>query len=128
MEKKKYIGSFILGAVAGALIFGAATRSFPWCKKWDGQGRNKTERILQRLEKKLDLTAQQKDQVQKILEANRAKLQALHEETWPKFKAIHGEFKSEVKPLLNQTQQAEFDKIVERFDQRMERCATKYKN
>lgn len=120
MEKRKYWASFILGGLVGAVAVAAVTHSFPWCRKNRGFSHDPQHR-LERMSRELDLKDAQKTEVRKILEASHAKMKALHNEAFPKFKAIHESTKAEIRSLLEPQQQSRFDRMAEKFEKKMDR-------
>jgi hypothetical protein len=94
-EKRKVVLSFLLGfTLGGALVYtGVHYCRHYWRMDHHGfwGGRHKefsSEKILERFGKKLDLTADQKVEIGKILDSKLKKLTELRDKIRPQFKAL----------------------------------------
>ena len=66
---------------------------------------------LEHLTKDLDLTPQQQQQVQPIVEQAKPQIRAIHEEAMQKTRAVMEQCAGQIRPLLTPQQQAKFDAI-----------------
>jgi Spy/CpxP family protein refolding chaperone len=78
----------------------------------------RVERMLNRLEKKLKLTPEQKEQVSSILNASRQKVDGLHNEVRPRFESIRSETDAQIRAVLTPDQQKGFDEMRAKWDAR----------
>lgn len=89
-------------------------------------GRFTPERRLQHLSRKLNLTDDEKAKIKPILEDQQQKMQALRQDTSlskqdrrAKFQELRQNYISQVRPILNPDQQAKFDQMIQKQEQRM---------
>lgn len=124
-DKGKIVRSFILGFVlGGALVYTGIHFYRHYCKGqilWGRHHRFDSKKMLEKLSKELDLNANQRAQVEKILESNLPKFKELKESVRPKFDAIRESIQKEIRALLNPEQQIKFNKLVEDFEKRREK-------
>jgi hypothetical protein len=64
---------------------------------------------LQHLNQSLNLTADQQAKVQPILDAAKPQLQAIHQDAMQKAQSVIANANSQIRPLLNPSQQTKFD-------------------
>jgi Spy/CpxP family protein refolding chaperone len=88
---------FILGFAAGALVFNAY-------QSWGRERRGGFQQVLN----SLNLTAEQKTQVEQILADTRQQLQALRKESEPKFEEIRRQADERLQKVLTPEQWQEF--------------------
>jgi hypothetical protein len=69
--------------------------------------------LLDRLDRELQLTADQKTRVQTILDARRTKLEAVHREVIARADKEHRELEGEIRAALTPEQQQRFDRWLE---------------
>jgi Spy/CpxP family protein refolding chaperone len=74
--------------------------------------------MLNRLNKKLHLSPDQKNQVAAVLEKNHPAMTALHEQFRPKFQALREATRTEIRQLLTPSQQKKFDELSAKWDKR----------
>jgi Spy/CpxP family protein refolding chaperone len=110
---------FILGGLAGAL------GTMCICRHGDGLmwGRPHAygEAVVRRLDHELKLSAEQKKQVEVIVNDARAEIKGLREQAQPKIDAIFEQAVSRVSAVLSPEQKAKFEKFVEKKRERMKR-------
>jgi Spy/CpxP family protein refolding chaperone len=95
---------FVVGFAAGALALNAYKR---WGRTGAEQGRqNRFERMIDRL----NLTADQKTQVQQILSDTRGQLQNLRKESEPRFAEIRRQADERLQKVLTAEQWQQFQK------------------
>lgn len=68
---------------------------------------HRSEKRLDHLKKKLNLTDEQQKKIQSIQESKREKKKAIHEQ----MKALHDETQAEIRAVLTPEQQAKFDEM-----------------
>ena len=69
------------------------------------------QHMLERFNRKLHLTEDQKQQVSKIFDAKHPQMVALQAEMKPKFEALRNSTQVEIRKVLNPDQQAKFDEM-----------------
>ena len=122
-DKGKMIRSFVLGFfLGGALVYTGIHFYQHYCADhhdlWGRHRKLDSKRILEKLNKELDLNAEQKTQVEKILESKLPKIKELRETVRPQFSAIRESIQTEIRGILQPEQQAKFDRLVENFEKR----------
>ncbi|OGS39331.1 MAG: hypothetical protein A2506_06015 [Elusimicrobia bacterium RIFOXYD12_FULL_66_9] len=105
-----FVLGILLGAVGGSWTQRAMMRH--WKKSPDASRR------VEKLSRQLKLDAGQKDAVKVLLEADRVKFAALHDELMARFKTLRGESRTEIRKLLTPEQQVKFDEMTARLDAR----------
>ena len=68
-------------------------------------------RLLAHLSRRLHLSAEQRSEVERIVEAKRRKLDALRSELHPRFDEVRESARREIRKLLDARQQEEFDRL-----------------
>ena len=119
-DKGKAARSFVLGLLlGGALVF----TSFHFCRHhWGGRGfwgRHEgfnSQRIFEKLNKELGLSAEQKVQVEKILETQLPKIKELRKTVRPRFDAVREQIQTEIHAVLKPDQIVKYNKIVAEFE------------
>jgi hypothetical protein len=107
-----FIGLFI-GSIAG--MYGRRI----YKKSWNRDTMH--ERLLKKMERRLDLSSEQKTQVESILESKRARADAAFSEIRPKMEAIRIETGAEIKKILSSEQQTKYDAMDAEMAARMKR-------
>jgi Spy/CpxP family protein refolding chaperone len=77
-------------------------------------------RMLQRLDRALDLTPDQHARIDTVLTRRESDLRALMTEARPRFEAIAARTRSEIQAVLTPAQQQKFAEITKRMDARRE--------
>lgn len=77
-------------------------------------GEDRQERYMERMEKKLELTADQQTQLKAIYDKNAAERKALRES----MHRLHESTNNDIRAILTPEQQAKFDKMKERRKQK----------
>ena len=116
---KQVVPALALGVVAG---FAAAQSCGPgpWHRHRGGPGEFQ-ERMLKEFSAKLHLTPDQHQRVSAILDAKRAKMDALRAEVHPKFDELRSSTRDEIRQLLTPEQQKTFDVMDAKHEQEMRR-------
>ncbi|OGS04783.1 MAG: hypothetical protein A3G41_04020 [Elusimicrobia bacterium RIFCSPLOWO2_12_FULL_59_9] len=108
LEWKQILIAFILGVLlAGGL--GALALKYNAHRRWGGEPGY--ARMVERFNKKLDLTAEQSAKVAAILEEKRKKIKALRGEFGPRFEEIRNSARAEIRGVLDDRQREKFDKL-----------------
>lgn len=106
---------------AGFLLGGAATGiGIRHCFQRFHPREVKTDFILNRLSKELDLTAEQKGKVDLLLKAQSPKMDALRKQTQDLFMAQRDAFNAKLRPILSEDQKKKLEAMNARWDGRME--------
>ncbi|HEY0172602.1 MAG TPA: periplasmic heavy metal sensor [Pyrinomonadaceae bacterium] len=95
------LGIFLLGFAAGALAPSVY-------RAWGGGGRVGREDRLERMSKRLNLSPEQKTQVQQIFGETRTQLESLREETAPRFAEIRRQADGRIEKVLTPEQWQQF--------------------
>lgn len=74
--------------------------------------------MMKGLYRKLDLTSEQRAQVDKILEESRQKIKSLRAESTPRFEEIRKEAHKKIRAILTPEQQKKFEEMEERREKR----------
>jgi len=107
---------FLLG---GGFGFWMGERGSPFHGKRSPEERK--ERLLKKFVSELQLTDSQITDVKKILDSSSDRMGTVRSEMRAKFKAIRGEMKKEIEPLLTEDQRRRFDKMEEEWEARKKR-------
>lgn len=98
---------FLLGFIAGALVFSAYYI-------WSGSYRNLSkENKYQQILNQLDLSEQQRVEVEKIMSETREEIQALRKENEPKIKEIRNRTSEKLQKVLTPEQWEKFQRLHE---------------
>ncbi len=105
--------TFLLGVIAGGAVFYFyAWHTGHWERGFD------PERIVRHLQKDLNLSSEQAQQVRQILRETRQKFSELQKQNEPQFTAIRKESQARVRQILTPEQAAKFDEIIRRVEER----------
>lgn len=107
--------AFLFGCLIGVLA-GSRYQKMAYHRYWHSGP--DSERALRRLSRDLDLDSEQRTKVKDILEKQRQKMLALHEQASVQLKEVRSSFRAQVRPLLKPDQQQKFQVMVERWDRR----------
>ena len=109
--------AFVLGATAGALGFGLyQARTGWWGPRRDPARFQQFQ--LKRLTRELDLRADQQQQVEGILRESGEEFARLRQEIRPRFQAIRGRTRDQIRGVLDPEQRARFEVLAEEWDRR----------
>lgn len=112
---RKLLTLTIAGAIAlggGAALQAKGPGEEGGWKGKHGRG-HRMEFKMEHLTKDLDLTPEQKAQIDPIMEQVKPQIKAIHEEAMKKSQAVMAESMAKIRPLLTPAQQAKFDKMKE---------------
>jgi Spy/CpxP family protein refolding chaperone len=77
-----------------------------------------SDRFLTKLERELDLSSEQKAQLEKVLSANRQKARDFWKQTRGSYAELREEFRQEIRTVLTPEQQKRFDEMMAEEDAR----------
>lgn len=107
--------AFVLGALVGALGFGAVQARWGWrAPGWEARG----ARLLRQLDRELTLTPAQREQVETILRETRQEFGRLREEVGPRFREIRERSRARIREVLDPAQREKFDAFSTRWGER----------
>ena len=118
-EWKQIIVAFVLGLALGA--FGIV-RCLPF--GFHGMWKNPEkfqQHMMQQFTSRLNLDADQQQKISDILNQTRAKMDALRQETHPKFEQIREAAKEQIRVLLTPEQQQKFEAMNAEMDARFKK-------
>jgi Spy/CpxP family protein refolding chaperone len=122
MTRRAYIyfaATFLLGIVVG----GAGFLFYAWnTGHW--HRRPAKERIVRRLTRDLNLTPDQVNQLQQIMDDSEKKMKDVRTQVRPQFDAIRREGHEHIREILNPEQLKKFDEILRRHEERRKRGRT----
>ena len=75
--------------------------------------------LLGRMSNQLDLTEEQRDQLEQVLDAQRERMRAFHADVRERFEAEQGEIRAEIEGILTPDQQERFEELTRRRGRRM---------
>lgn len=110
---------FALGVLVGGLavhLYHAKDDAGP-----DRRGRRHADFFIKRLEQELDLTAEQRERIDAIMQRAHEEGDALHRELVPRVHEHMEKTRLEIRGVLTPEQQKKFDELQERFRGRAER-------
>lgn len=117
MKWNQIAAAFLIGLILGT--FATVTLRRVMRQNWNRDTMH--DRMIKKFEKRLDLSADQKTQVEKIFDANRLKMDSLFSDIRPKMESLRQATGVEVKKVLNERQQKEYDKLDAEMSARMSR-------
>ena len=106
---------FLLGGVCGAAL--AHKVGHHWSDE-SRHGRDRSEFIVKRMSRELDLDDSQREEVRKIITGAHNEMQALMKQTEPQRDAIISRSEDQVRAILKPEQKERFEKFVEKMKQR----------
>ena len=114
------IAVFILGAVAGGVIgHGICWHTPHWGEI------HPREQVVRKLSRKLHLDADQKAQVEVIVNDAHNQMREMRRETQPKIDSIMGNAQQKIREILRPDQKAEFEKLIARWKAQREKLQEK---
>ncbi len=111
---------YILPAVLliSAFAAGYAVRGFSMHRRMHKPHHAMGPRFIEKLQEKLDLSAEQSQQIRVILEKQHGEAMRLRKESRPRFKAIQEEAQKEIFSVLNEEQKITFREMIKRHKKR----------
>jgi hypothetical protein len=110
----KFVVVFVLGIALG--LAGGA-----WGFRYflaHGGLKDPTQTFLRKLDRELKLTPDQKTKVSALLQARKAEMDKLQDDTRPKFEAIRKNGLAQIRVLLTVDQAPKFDAMVQKWEKR----------
>lgn len=124
-----FITSLILSFALGGTLGYFVPHPRADFKSFGGPGGKGGERMkkmmLDKMSTELNLSENQKKQVQEIFESHAPKMKVLHEEMRPKFDAIRNETQEQIKKVLTPEQAVKFEALNKRMEDKMNRWRDK---
>lgn len=114
MKRRAYV-YFALVFGLGIIIGAAGMYSYGWYSGHWHHGSNR-HRVIDYLQKELDLSDSQTQQLQQILHNMDQKESELRDQVAPQFQAIREETRAETRKILNPQQLEKFNEMVKRWD------------
>ena len=121
MKRRAYV-YFVLIFVLGIVIGAAGMYSYAWYSGHWHHGFSR-HRVIDYLQKELELSQSQTEQLQQILHNMDQKESEVRDQVAPQFQAIREEARTETRKILNSQQLEKFNKMVKRWDANRKRPA-----
>jgi hypothetical protein len=105
----------LAGLLLGVIVGGGAAwwaGAYGFCAK----GPDPYAKILERFNRKLDLTPEQRETIKATLEENREKIKTLRTEVRPRFEEIRAATRAQIRGQLTPEQQTKFDAMQAEWD------------
>lgn len=119
MKQRAYV-YFVLIFVLGIVIGAAGMYCYGWYTGHWHRGFSR-HRVIDYLQKELDLSQTQTQQLQQIFRSMDQKESDLREQVAPQFQAIREEARTETRKILNPQQLEKFNEMVKRWDARRQK-------
>lgn len=116
--KLNVIAGVLVVFIAGMVLGGLVTTGFLFNKMRhfaEGSGTIRHRWLMLRMSRELDLTAEQKPRIQRILTESEQEMMQLLQRSLTEFAAIMKRQRADLKTVLTPEQQAKFDQTFERF-------------
>ena len=111
------LATFLLGGIAGALVYHLYARGVPAAGPSDGV-RPGSHDFVEELARGLSLDVSQREQLKVIISGSREKYRALSRQMRPQFDAIRNQANQEIRQILHENQKARFEEILKDLEQR----------
>jgi Spy/CpxP family protein refolding chaperone len=111
------LGLFALGFIAGALLlnlYHSRIQSAGKGREWGGPGFMRTENLTERLQ----LSAEQEGEVEKIFDEARAQLSEVRKQSEPKFAEIRKQTEERLQQVLSAEQWQQFQQLKSQMQER----------
>jgi len=105
---------FLLGAVAGASL----SRTVLWSISGKDHHRHPRGSFIEKLQGRLDLSDEQRTQVQAILDESHRQFRGLHKSVKPQFESIRQQMAERIRKELNPDQARKFAAMRAEYEQR----------
>lgn len=105
---------FLLGAVAGASL----SRTVLWSISGKGHHRHSRGSFIEKLQGRLDLSDEQRTQIQAILDESHQQFGRLHKSVKPQFETIRQQMAERIRKELNPDQTRKFAAMRAEYEQR----------
>lgn len=114
---------FLLGAVAGASLSRTVLRSI----SARGPHHHSRGPFIEKLQKRLDLSGEQRTQVQAILDESHQQFGRLHQSVKPRFETIRQQMAERIRKQLNPDQAREFAAMRAEYEKRKAKREKKFR-
>lgn len=109
--------------LSGALVGGFAHRLYTVRSVTADTTRKRShaefrQKYVREMQTRLELDEAQTQRLNQILDATRARFDAVNEKHRPEFRSIHEEQNHTIRAMLNPSQQAEFEKVLKEREER----------
>jgi Spy/CpxP family protein refolding chaperone len=111
-----YLGVFLLGAVTGGFAMHAKDARSD-ATVFDDRGGSRHRMYVWSLDKKLGLSAAQRQRIEAILAMHDAERDAILAPVEPRMKALRALIRGEIREALTPEQGREFDELMRRYDE-----------
>lgn len=109
---------FLLGIALGALgTYLASGRIWGTHAAGERTPVQKRARVLERLTQELNLTADQRKQLEGILADTQAKYDAIHQQMMPQFDQVRHQSREQIRAILTPEQRPKFEEFLRRVDE-----------
>jgi len=115
------VGVFVLGALTGGGVTLLAVRHRVRTMLEGPADQMETRGLVFVLDRALNLTAEQKTQIEQIHQRHLPELNRVRRKSEPELAVIRGEAESEIRAVLDPQQQTKFDSMVDTFEGRRKR-------
>lgn len=116
MRSRKWMwATLVLTLVLGVSLGVLLDRNIDFQSR-DGNRQSRSGRFLSMLETELDLSSEQKEDLTKVLAANREKADAFWREARSSYAELRKEFRQQIRSVLNPEQQERFDAMMAKHD------------
>ena len=105
---------FLLGAVAGASL----SRTVLWSISARAPHHHSRGTFIEKLQKRLDLSGEQRAQIQAILDESHQQFRGLHKSVKPQFETIRQQMSERIRKELNPEQARKFAAMRAEYEQR----------
>ncbi len=112
-------GVFLAGFFLGSFLTWW-TRPFPF-QRWPQNPEKHYQHILNRFDRELKLTPEQRKKVEEILTSRREKLKAIHQEAALRSEELFKSARFEINAILTPQQQEKFEQMHKRWEKRKAR-------
>ena len=107
------LAAFVLGALTGGAALALADRGSE-----AGPKRGDRTSFIERLDRDLELSPEQRQSIELILERHRPRMDSLWREVAPRFETLRAEVRSEFTALLTPEQQVKHEEMMKRRSER----------
>ena len=118
VKKIKFIVALLMIFILG-LVTGSLGTKYMMKKKWQrfqfADPVQRIERLVDHLQRDLNLTRSQKTKVRNIITSNAVPLKELRKQSTPIFRQVHTKTMTEIRVLLDENQKVKFDQLEKRI-------------
>lgn len=118
-----YLATFVICLVSFGTGFFVANLRTKDRQAFSGRPHVSMRDVVQRMESRLELSADQKEKVSAILQARREQMHALMNEVRPQIKAAEKAMREQIEALLSEEQRGKFEEVFSRRGMRSGRSS-----